>query len=325
MANHEQYFASESDRRRWLAGFIVSRVFIYGFLTAFALFILLPFWFMIVTSLKHAGDYQNEQAQGILNLFPTTLTFKNFGTIFGAQWGYSPSIPADREIAELGLGTSGENFVIYFTNTIIVAVTSTVFMIITTVLASFAFARLEFKGKNLLFTLLLATMMVPGEMMIITNFQTANSLNWTNTYAALIFVHGISIFYIFYLRQTFQQIPNELYLAAKVDGYGEFGYLLKVMIPIAMPTIVTITILNVMGSWNAYIWPNLIATADNPIFGNSMKLVSNGLMSMFSNTFRSYDTLRIAGSMVVTAPLLVVFIFFRKYIMRGVSRSGIKG
>lgn len=325
MANHEQYFASESARKRWLAGFIISRIFIYGFLTLFALFILLPFWFMIVTSLKHATDYQQEQAIGVLNLFPSTLTFKNFGSIFGANWGYQHDIPRDAEIASLGLGASGENFVQYFTNTIIVAVISTAFTVATTVLSSFAFARLEFKGKNVLFALLLATMMIPGEMMIITNFQTANSFDWKNTYAALILVHGISIFYIFYLRQTFQQIPNELYLAAKVDGYGEFGYLLKVMIPIALPTIVTITILNVMGSWNAYIWPNLIASGRNTTFGNSMRLVSNGLMSMFSSTFRSWDTLRIAGSMVVTAPLLIVFIFFRKYIMRGVSRSGIKG
>lgn len=325
MANHERYFASEAERKRWLAGYIISRILIYAFLTAFALFILLPFWFMIITSLKHASDYQNEQALGVLNLFPTRITFKNFGTIFGATFGYSAHVPADREIADLGIGSSGNNFAQYFINTIIVAVVSTVFMVITTVLASFAFARLEFKGKNLLFTLLLSTMMVPGEMMIITNFQTTNALGWMNTYAALIFVHGISIFYIFYLRQTFQQIPNELYLAAKVDGYGEYGYLWKVMIPIAMPTIVTITILNVMGSWNAYIWPNLVASSTNPVFGNSMKLVSNGLMSMFSSTFRSYDTLRIAGSMVVTAPLLITFIFFRKYIMRGVSRSGIKG
>ncbi|MCH3977168.1 MAG: carbohydrate ABC transporter permease [Bacilli bacterium] len=305
MAQHEMYFASEKERKIWRTKFIISRVLLFTFLTLFALFILLPFWFMIVTSLKSSDAYQIEQQRKILRLFIpfNEISFLNFSKIFG---------------------TKG-NFGQYFLNTAIVAIASTAFTVVTSVLAAFAFARLEFKGKNLLFTIFLATMMVPGEMMIITNYQTAISLQWANTFAALILVHGISVFYIFYLRQTFQQIPNELYLASKVDGYGEFHYLVKVMVPIAMPTIVTIIILNMMGSWNAYIWPNLIASGTNPITGQDMKLVSNGLMSLFTSEFKSEDTVKIAGSMVVTAPLLLVFIFFRKYIMRGVSRSGIKG
>ena len=202
---------------------------------------------------------------------------------------------------------------------------------VTAVLAAFAFARLEFKGKNLLFTLLLATMMIPGEMMVITNYQTTIQLDWKYTFSALIFVHGVSVFYIYYLRQTFQQIPNELYLAAKVDGVTDIGYLFKVMIPIAMPTIMTIVILSLMGSWNSYIWPTLVANG-NWLQGKGvntnydMRLVSNGLMSLFSSDIaKGQDAVKIAGSMVVTAPLFVFFIIFRKYIMRGVSRSGIKG
>lgn len=305
MAQHEMYFADAAAQRRWRAKFIVSRTFLFLFLTLFALFILLPFWFMVITSLKSSDLYTAEKYAGVLRLFIpfNEISFSNYAKVFG---------------------TKG-NFGLYFFNTAIVAVFSTAFTVVTSVLAAFAFSRLEFKGKNALFTVFLATMMVPGEMMIITNYQTAVSFGWSNTFYALILVHGISVFYIFYLRQTFQQIPNELYLASKVDGYGEFHYLLKVMVPIAMPTIVTIIILNMMGSWNAYIWPNLIASGKNPNTGLDMKLVSNGLMSLFTSEFKSEDTVKIAGSMVVTSPLLLVFIFFRKYIMRGVSRSGIKG
>ena len=166
--------------------------------------------------------------------------------------------------------------------------------------------------------------------MVITNYQTVSALQWKNTFAALIFVHGVSVFYIFYLRQTFQQIPNELYLAAKVDGVGDLGYLVKVMIPIAMPTVTTIIILSMMGSWNSYIWPNLVANGYWKYNRNhSMKLVSNGLRDLFSSISGSgqpaSDTLKIAGSMIISIPLLIVFVLFRKYIMRGVSRSGIKG
>lgn len=303
MAEHELYFADEKALRSYKVRKVIRNILSYGFLSIFAFFMLIPFWFMIMTSLKSEVAYQNEQIAGILRLIPEVVVWDNYASIFG---------------------TSG-NFGQYFLNTFIVATLSTAFTVVTTVFASFAFARLDFKGKDFIFTILLATMMVPGEMMLITNYQTAMSLGWKDTYQALILVHGVSVFYIFYLRQTFQQIPNELYLAAKVDGYGEFNYLFRVMIPIGSPTIVTIIILGVMGAWNAYIWPNLIASGTNPIFGNSMKLVSNGLMSLFTSEFSSRDTVKIAGSVVVTLPLFIFFLVFRKYIMRGVSRSGIKG
>jgi multiple sugar transport system permease protein len=162
-------------------------------------------------------------------------------------------------------------------------------------------------------------------MMVITNYVTVRVIGWMNTFAALILVHGVSVFYVFYLRQTFQQIPNELYLAAKVDGVGDLGYLWKVMIPIAMPTITTIIILSMMGAWNSFVWPDLVANRTWKYNdAHSMLLVSNGLRSLFAQG-TTQDAVKLAGSMVISIPLFLVFVFFRKYIMRGVSRSGIKG
>lgn len=310
---------------------IVVKVVTYTFLTIFALFMLLPFVFMIMISIKTPFEYQR-QVSSTLTLLTQNPSLVNFKIILGREIEADALRLLPEELLSL-LGTEkGQvNFSPYFINTAYVAVISTIFTVATTVLASFAFARLEFRSKNFLFAVLLATMMVPGEIMLITNYQTTVGIGWDNTFAALIFVHGVSVFYIFYLRQTFQQIPNELFLASKVDGYGEYSYLWRVMIPIAMPTIVTITILNVMGSWNAYMWPTLIASGDNKFlkkhfeYEHTMRLVSNGLMSLFSSEFSDYDTVKIAGSMVISAPLLLVFILFRQYIMRGVSRSGIKG
>lgn len=306
MAEHEMYFASEAQLRQYKARKIITQVLLYGFLTLIGLFIIIPFYYMIITSLKSTTAYDNEQIRGelVFWLNQTNVSVEQYAKVLseGGDFGY------------------------FYLNTVIVAVSSTAFTIATTIFASFAFARVDFKGKNFIFMILMATMMVPGEMMILTNYQTALSFGWKNTYAALILVHGVSVFYIFYLRQTFQQIPNELFLAAKVDGYGHFSYLLKVMIPIASPTIVSIIILSLMGAWNAYVWPQLIASGKNPRFGNSMLLVSNGLMAKFqSSEFSSDDPAKITGSMFATVPLFIFFLIFRKYIMRGVSRSGIKG
>jgi multiple sugar transport system permease protein len=318
----DMYFATPAQMRAYKARTITRTVLLYLFLSLLGLFILVPFVFMIITSFRDPDAYDRDTALRVFNLIPSwwnsyfnksNYTLSNFVTVFTYRNAAGESI----------------NFGLYYLNTIYVSVIGTIFTLITSVLASFAFARCEFKGKNLLFTILLATMMIPGEMMVITNFQTVKSMSWENTYASLIFVHGVSVFYIFYLRQTFQQIPNELFLAAKVDGYGHFKYLWKVMIPIASPTIVTIAILSMMGAWNSYIWPNLVASGNFHTLssGWSMRLVSNGLMAMFTNsdTGLSRDTVRIAGSVVVTAPLFVFFLIFRKFIMRGVSRSGIKG
>lgn len=306
MAEHEVYFASEAQMRRYKASKIITQVLLYGFLTIMGLFIVIPFLYMIITSFKSTDAYNLESQKGqlVLWLSSSNFSFEQYGKV---------------------MGKSGD-FGHYYLNTVIVAVLSTIFTVVTSVLAAFAFARVDFKGKNIIFTVLLGTMMIPGEMMMITNFQTTMALNWKDTFAALILVHGVSVFYIFYLRQTFQQIPNELFLAAKVDGYGHFAYLWRCMIPIAMPTIVTIMILSLMGAWNAYIWPQLVASGTNPVFGNDMHLVSNGLMSKFqSSEFSSDDPAKITGSLFATIPLFIFFLVFRKYIMRGVSRSGIKG
>lgn len=312
------YFADEGALRRYKAKRIASRTILYIFITLFALFMLLPFVFMLVGSLTDAESFE---------MFKTTSNFKYIGF---DKWNFTnfEQIFSTQIFNKItGEPIARPSFAQYYLNTLISAVGSTTVTVVTAVLAAFAFARLEFKGKNLLFTFLLATMMIPGELMVLTNYKTVKTLDWEYTFSALIFVHGVSVFYIFYLRQTFQQIPNELYLAAKVDGVGDVGYLLKVMIPIAMPTIVTIIILSLMGSWNSYVWPLLVANGGWKYNRDySMKLVSNGLMSLFTSEISDgQDAIKIAGSMVVTFPLFIFFLIFRKYIMRGVSRSGIKG
>ena len=198
---------------------------------------------------------------------------------------------------------------------------STLLSLVITVLSAFAFARLEFKGKNALFGALMATMMIPGELFTITNYITVvNVLNWGNTFTALIVPFLVSVFYIYLLRQNFMQIPNELYLAAKVDGTSDLKYLWKVMIPLALPTLISITILKMMGAWNTYIWPKLVANDD------AHQLITNGLRNAFSNATGEVNyPVQMAAVAIVSAPLFLVFVFLRKYIMSGVSRSGIKG
>ncbi len=298
--DRELYFADANAMRRYKVARFFSNFLMYGFLTLLALFILIPFYWMIITSLKSNATLEAERISGVLNFFPSDVTFANFVIVFGRS-------------AQVNFGR-------YYLNTIIVALATTSISVVTTVLAAFAFARLNFKGKEALFTLLLATMMIPGEMMVITNYQTISVFQWRDTFMALIFPFSVSVFYTFYLRQTFQQIPNELYLASKVDGYGDFAYLWKVMIPIALPSIVTVIILQIMGSWNAYIWPDLVTESE------SMRLVANGLMRLFQSAeYAMWNNIKLAASVVVTTPLLAFFLIFKKYIMRGVSRSGIKG
>lgn len=317
MAEHAMYFADEAALRKYKIKRVVINVLLYSFLTIFALFMLLPFVMMIVGSLTEAEHFNNfESSSNFGELGFQNWSFSNFEAIFSGKI-------VNRITGKIEPATS---FAQFYLNTIISAVGSTTVTVVTAVLAAFAFARLEFKGKNILFASLLATMMIPGELMVITNYKTTIALHWDYTFSALIFVHGVSVFYVFYLRQTFQQIPNELYLAAKVDGVGDVGYLWKVMIPIAMPTITTIIILSLMGAWNSYVWPMLVTGSHYRFDENyDMRLVSTGLMSLFNQEAEGYSAIKIAGSMVVTFPLFVVFIIFRKYIMRGVSRSGIKG
>jgi multiple sugar transport system permease protein len=208
-----------------------------------------------------------------------------------------------------------------FVNTLYVGVVSTLLSLVITVLSAFAFARLEFKGKNAMFALLLATMMIPGELFTITNYVTITKFGWIDSFTVLIVPFLVSVFYIYLLKQNFMQIPNELYLAAKVDGTKDLKYLWKVMIPLALPTLISITILKMMGAWNTYVWPRLVANKE------SMRLITNGLRNAFTNASTN-DTdypVQMAAVAIVSAPLFLVFLFLRKYIMKGVSRSGIKG
>lgn len=266
---------------------------VYAFLLFMALIVLFPFYWMIISSLKTLDEYRLATP----TFWPKMVMWGNYVSAFNT--------------ANLGQ---------LFLNTAYVGIVSTVLSLIITVLSAFAFARLEFKGKETLFGLMLATMMIPGELFTITNYMTINQIGWMYTFKALIIPFLVSVFYIYLLRQNFMQIPNELYLAAKVDGCGDLKYLWKVMIPLAMPTLISITILKMMGAWNSYKWPELVASDD------AHKLITNGLRNAFSDTsgMTNYP-LQMAAVVIVSAPLFLVFLFLRKYIMAGVSRSGIKG
>ena len=291
---HEQDLKKTSKHQ--LVVKILCMILVYAFLCAMALVVLFPFYWMISSSLKTLAEYQ----QNPPTFFPQKIMWTNYVEAF--------------KTANLGR---------LFTNTLYVGVVSTILSLIITVLSAFAFARLEFKGKNALFAALLATMMIPGELFTITNYVTVSDavLGWTNTYTVLIVPFLVSVFYIYLLRQNFLQIPNELYLAAKVDGTSDLKYLWKVMIPLAMPTLISITILKMMGAWNSYMWPNLVADEE------AYHLITNGLRNAFTDA-TTMDTdypRQMAAVTIVSTPLFLVFIFLRKYIMKGVSRSGIKG
>ena len=273
---------------------IIVTTAVYIFLFAIAISVLFPFYWMLNSSLKSVEEYR----QTVPTFFPELIMWGNYADAFSAA----------------NLGT-------LFLNTVFVGIVSTILSLVVTVLSAFAFARLEFKGKNTLFAMLLATMMIPGELFTITNYQTVTQLGWNNTFTVLIVPFLVSVFYIYLLRQNFLQIPNELYLAAKVDGTSDLKYLWKVMIPLSLPTLISITILKMMGSWNSYMWPRLVANDD------LHKLVTNGLRSAFTvaETGETNYPVQMAAVAIVSAPLFLVFIFLRKYIMKGVSRSGIKG
>ncbi len=272
---------------------IAVRVMVYAFLIAMAVVVLFPFYWMIISSLKTLDEYRLSQP----TFFPQTIMFSNYADAFTT--------------ASLGR---------LFINTMIVGVASTLLSLVITVLSAFAFARLEFKGRELLFSGLLATMMIPGELFTITNFVTVTEFGWRNTYTVLIVPFLVSVFYIFLLRQNFMQIPNELYLAAKVDGTSDLKYLWKVMVPLSLPTLISITILKMMGAWNSYMWPKLVAN------DAAHSMIPNGLRNAFTDTTGDVNyPVQMAAVAIVSAPLFLVFIFLRKYIMAGVSRSGIKG
>lgn len=272
---------------------VLIQILLYAFLGIMAIIVLFPFYWMLLSSVKSRTEYEFD----VPTFWPTQgFHFENYVNAF----------------RQLELGT-------LFANTLYVGLVSTVLSLVITVLSAFAFARLEFKGKNILFGALLATMMIPGELFTITNYQTIHAFGWQNTFTVLIVPFLVSVFYIYLLRQNFMQIPDELYYAAKVDGTSDLKYLWRVMIPLAMPTLISITILKMMGSWNSYVWPMLVAKDD------AHALITYGLRSQFSDVIDPDYPMQMAAVTLVSLPLFLVFVFLRKYIMKGVSRSGIKG
>ena len=306
----EKDIEKEKSRQRVVR--VLVQVFLYLFLVIMAVIVVFPFYFMLISSVKELAEYRLT----VQTLWPNKIVLYNYVDAFRTA----------------NLGT-------LFANTLYVGLVSTILSLVITVITAFAFARLEFKGKNAMFAALLATMMIPGELFTITNYQTVSDFlglrtlgrelgsadlvamgDWKYTFTVLIVPFLVSVFYIYLLRQNFLQIPNELYLAAKVDGTSDLKYLWKVMIPLALPTLISITILKMMGAWNSYMWPRLVANDE------AHSLITNGLRNAFTTTSGDVNVpVQMAAVAIVSAPLFLVFIFLRKYIMKGVSRSGIKG
>lgn len=272
----------------------VRKVLTYILLTFWAIIVLFPFYWMVLTSVKGYGAYNSEWIPKLYTLSPT---LENYRSAFTA-------VPL-----------AG-----YFVNTVIFALATTALMLVVTILAAFAFSRLQFRGKDLVFTLFLSFMMIPSELVVITNFVTITNWDMRNTFMGLILPSVTSVFYIYLLKENFSQIPDELYYAAKVDGTSDLRYLRKVMIPMCKPTIITITILKIIECWNSFVWPRLI-TDDQSYF-----LVSGGIQEIRENGFgRENIPAMMAAVVVISLPLIVLFLIFRKKIMAGVARGGVKG
>ena len=273
---------------------VIRKFFTYLLLTFWALIVLFPFYWMILASLKSYSAYNSEYIPQFITLAPT---LQNYVDAFTA-------VPLAK----------------YFLNTVIFALATTALMLFVTILAAFAFARLDFRGKNVAFTAFLALMMIPTELVVITNFVTITNLDLRNTFTGLILPSVASVFYIYLLKENFAQVPDELYYAAKVDGTSDMNYLLKVLVPICKPTLVTITILKIIECWNSYVWPRLI-TDDAAYY-----LVSNGIQEIRENGFgRENIPAMMAAVVVISVPLIVLFLIFHKKIMAGVARGGTKG
>ena len=275
-------------RKRWVKGIT------YGLLGLWALIVLFPFYWMILSSVKSYGQYSSEFVPQFITTNPT---LENYATAFTA-------VPLAQ----------------YLLNTVIFTVGTTAIMLVVTVLAAFGFSRMSFKGRDVAFAIFLSMMMIPNELVIITNFLTVTQLDWRNTFEGLILPSVTSVFYIYLLKENFSQVPDELYWAAKVDGTSDLKYLLRVMVPICRPTVVTITVLKVIECWNSYVWPRLIT--DDPAYF----LVSNAIQTIRESGFgRENIPAMMAAVVVISLPLIVLFLIFRKKIMAGVARGGTKG
>lgn len=272
----------------------VKKAIIYFFLSLWALIVLFPFYWMVLSSVKSYASYAGER---VPKFFTASPTFENYQSAFTA-------VPLAK----------------YFANTLIFTFVTTGLMVLVIIFAAYAFARIDFKGRALLFVGFLALMMIPNELVIITNFVTITNLDMRNTFLGLILPSVTSVFYIYLLKENFEQVPDELYYAAKVDGTSDLKYLFNVMVPICKPTIITVIILKVIECWNSYVWPRLIT--DDPNY----YLVSNGIQEIRENGFgRDNIPAMMAAVVAVSVPLIVLFLIFRRKIMAGVSREGIKG
>ena len=290
----EQHINFEKKQKQTLRNSRLLKGLTYFFLTVWALIVLFPFYWMILTSVKSYGSYNAEHVPAFFTLSPTLQNNRDAFT----------TVP----------------LVGYLLNTLIFALATTAIMVVVSTLAAYAFARLDFRGKNLVFTLFLALMMIPSELVVITNFVTITNMDLRNTFPGLILPSVTSVFYIYLLKENFEQVPDELYRAAKVDGTSDLKYLWKVMIPICRPTIVTIIILKIIECWNSYVWPRLVT--DDP----SYYLVSNGIQEIRENGFgRENIPAMMAAVVVISVPLIILFLVFRRKIMAGVSQGGIKG
>jgi len=282
------------DQERFERSRKIRTTLTYTLLTVWALIVLFPFYWMVLTSIKSYSAYN---AEYVPQLYTTAPTMQNYTDAFTA-------VPLAR----------------YFMNTVIFTAVTTALMLVVIVLAAFAFSRLEFVGRDLLFTAFLSLMMIPNELVVITNFVTITDLGLRNTFTGLILPSVTSVFYIYLLKENFDQIPDDLYKAAKVDGTSDFKYLTRVMIPICRPTIVTVLLLKIIECWNSYVWPRLIT--DNQLYF----LVSNGIQEIRENGFgRENIPAMMAAVVVISVPLIVLFLIFRRKIMEGVSRGGTKG
>ena len=272
----------------------IGRGVVYVLLTVWAVIVLFPFYWMVLTSFKSYSSYNSEFIPRFVATDPTLANYRDAFT----------AVPLAR----------------YFLNTLIFTLATTAVMLIVTVLAAYAFSRLEFRGKNAVFALFLSLMMIPNELVVITNFVTITDWNMRNTFWGLILPLVTSVFYIYLLKENFEQIPEEIYKAAKVDGTSDFKYLLRIVLPICRPTVITVTILKVIECWNSYVWPRLI-TDDQAYF-----LVSNGIQEIRENGFgRENIPAMMAAVVMISLPLVVLFLVFRDKIMSGVLRGGTKG
>ena len=294
------------EKRKNQIGHVLYKIFVYIFLTIVAIGAIFPFYWMIITSLKQEPEFM----KSVPTFFPEIINWENYGYVINYNKGM--------------FGTA-------LLNTIVVGSLSTLLSLVIIILTAYAFAKMEFAGKELLFSILLATMMIPGELYSTTNYITVseNYLGWNNTFVVMIIPFLVSVYYIYLLRNNFKQIPNSLYQAAKVDGTSEVGFLWKVMIPLTAPTLISVTLLKFIGTWNSYIWPELVNDKQWQLVSNWMAGTGfsdkEGILNNLHVPMENLTTLKMAAACMISLPLLVLFLCFRKYIMRGVSRSGTKG